>query len=149
MTARASNSAAGTAIRSPLPKGQLPPVKGFWSLTLYNEVHFFNPNPLKRYSLGTKNKNLKYNADGSLTLYAGAKSPGKDKESNWLPAPERRRSRSTSVPIGRTRAILDGTWQPPLIEEEATTGRGDQIGPMSVVGPSRKLAPADIHGGIS
>jgi hypothetical protein len=35
----------------------------------------------------TKNRNLKYNEDGSLTLYAGAKSPGKDKESNWLPAP--------------------------------------------------------------
>ena len=66
----------------------MPPVKGFWSLTLYNDVHLFNPNPLKRYSLGTKNKNLKYNADGSLTLYAGAKSPGKDKESNWLPAPD-------------------------------------------------------------
>jgi len=38
------------------PKGQLPPVKGFWSMTLYNEVHFFNPNPLKRYSLGTKTR---------------------------------------------------------------------------------------------
>ena len=57
-------------------KGQTPPVKGFWSLTLYNEEHFYHDNPLKRYSLGTKNKNLKYNADGSLTLYAGAKSPG-------------------------------------------------------------------------
>ena len=67
----------------------MPPVKGFWSLTLYNADHFFNHNPLKRYSLGTKNKTLKFNADGSLTLYAGAKSPGKDKESNWLPAPER------------------------------------------------------------
>ena len=64
--------------------GQEPPVNGFWSLTLYNEHHFFHPNDLKRYSLGTKNKNLKRNADGSLTLYAGAKSPGKDKESNWL-----------------------------------------------------------------
>ena len=40
-------------------KGQTPPVKGFWSLTLYNEEHFFHHNPLKRYSLGTKNKNLK------------------------------------------------------------------------------------------
>ena len=68
---------------------KVPPVKGFWSLTLYNDVHMFHPNALKRYSLGTKNKTLKYNADGSLTLYAGAKSPGKDKESNWLPAPER------------------------------------------------------------
>lgn len=54
-------------------KGQLPPVKGFWSLTLYNDLHLFNPNALKRYSVGTKNKTLKYNSDGSLTLYAGAK----------------------------------------------------------------------------
>jgi hypothetical protein len=45
------------------PKGQLPPVKGFWSVTLYNEYHFFAPNALKRYALGTKNKTLKYNAD--------------------------------------------------------------------------------------
>ena len=36
--------------------GQDPPVNGFWSLTLYNEHHFFHPNDLKRYSLGTKNK---------------------------------------------------------------------------------------------
>src|SRR5262249_7288875 len=69
------------------PKGQLPPVRGFWSLTLYNEHHFFHSNPLNRYSLGTKSKNLKPNADGSWTLYAGAQSPGKEKESNWLPAP--------------------------------------------------------------
>jgi hypothetical protein len=68
-------------------KGEVPPVNGFWSLTLYDDEHFFNPNPLNRYSLGTKNKTLTYNGDGSLTLYAGSKSPGKDKESNWLPAP--------------------------------------------------------------
>jgi hypothetical protein len=67
-------------------------------VTLYNDVHLFHPNPLGRYSLGTKNKNLKYNADGSLTLYTGSKSPGQDKESNWLPAPEG----TTSVRIGRT-----------------------------------------------
>ena len=41
----------------------------------------------KRYSLGTKNKDLKKGADGSLTLYGGAKSPGAEKESNWVPAP--------------------------------------------------------------
>jgi hypothetical protein len=69
------------------PAGQTPPVGGFWSVTLYNEHHFFNPNPLKRFSLGTKNKNLQTNSDGSLTLYASAKSPGKDRETNWLPAP--------------------------------------------------------------
>jgi hypothetical protein len=50
------------------PKGQVPPVKGFWSLTLYDAEHLFYPNPLGRYSLGTKNKSLRYDADGSLTL---------------------------------------------------------------------------------
>ena len=89
-------------MRSRFPRARLPPVKGFWSLTLYNAEHFFQPNALKRYSLGTKNKTLKYNADGSLTLYAGAKSPGKDKETNWLPAP-RARSRFTCARIGRIR----------------------------------------------
>ena len=56
-------------------------------MTLYNEEHFFHPNTQKRYSLGTKNKNLQKGPDGSLTLYVGSKSPGADKELNWLPAP--------------------------------------------------------------
>src|SRR5262249_4382486 len=57
-------------------RGNLPPVKGFWSLTVYNEHHFFHPNDIKRYSLGTKNaKSLKYGADGSLTLYVQAEAP--------------------------------------------------------------------------
>ena len=45
---------------SRLPKGHVPPVKGFWSLTLYNDEKFFFPNALNRFSLGTKNKTLKY-----------------------------------------------------------------------------------------
>jgi hypothetical protein len=97
-------------------KGQLPPVKGFWSLTLYNDQHLFNANPLKRYSLGTKNKTLQYNADGSLTLYAGATSPGKEKETNWLPAPAGTFSLFMRAYWGET-ALLDGTWTPPKIEK--------------------------------
>jgi hypothetical protein len=46
-------------------KDQTPPVDGFWSLTLYNEHHFFSPNEIDRYSLGTKNKTLKLGKDGS------------------------------------------------------------------------------------
>jgi hypothetical protein len=95
-------------------KGQAPPVQGFWSLTLYDEYHFFHPNPLKRYALGTKNKTLKYNADGSLTLYAGAKSPGKDKESNWLPAPNEPFSLYLRA-YWPEKAIVDGTWLPPQV----------------------------------
>jgi hypothetical protein len=97
-------------------KGQLPPVKGFWSLTMYDPEHYFAPNALKRFALGTKNnKTLKTNADGSLTIYLGNKSPGKDKEANWLSAP----AGSFSVWL-RTywpdQAILDGTWKPPVIK---------------------------------
>ena len=65
----------------------MPPVKGFWSLTLYNSHHFFSPNEQNRYSLGTKNKELKYNDDGSLTIYVQSSTPGADKADNWLPAP--------------------------------------------------------------
>jgi hypothetical protein len=97
------------------PKGKLPPVKGFWSLTLYNEHHLFHPNKLNRYSLGTKSKSVKYNGDGSLTLYFGAKSPGKDKESNWLPAPMGTFSLYIRA-YWSEKAILDGTWQPPQVE---------------------------------
>ncbi len=98
------------------PKGEEPPVRGFWSLTLYNETHFFNSNELKRYSLGTKNKSLQKNADGSLTLYAGATSPGKDKESNWLPAPKGTFSLYLRAYWG-DKSLLDGTWSPPIVEK--------------------------------
>ena len=50
--------------------GQTPPVNGFWSLTVYNKEHFFEPNELNRFSLGTKSiKSMKQNVDSSLTLY--------------------------------------------------------------------------------
>jgi hypothetical protein len=97
------------------PKGQLPPVKGFWSLTMYNPEHFFYPNALKRYALGTKNKSLKYNDDGSLTIYLGNKSPGKERESNWLPAP----AGNFSIWLRAywpDKAILDSTWKPPVVK---------------------------------
>ena len=98
--------------------GQEPPINGFWSLTLYNDKHLFHVNDLKRYSLGTKNKNLKRNADGSLTLYVGAKSPGGDKETNWLPAPDGRFSLYIRAYWGK-QGILDGSWKPPIIRKVA------------------------------
>jgi len=94
--------------------GQEPPVNGFWSLTLYNEHHFFHANELRRYSLGTKNRNLKRNADSSLTLHVGAKSPGPDREPNWLPSPNGHFSLYIRAYWGHER-ILDGSWKPPII----------------------------------
>jgi hypothetical protein len=95
-------------------KDQLPPVKGFWSLTLYNEHHFFAPNDIKRYSLGTKNKDLKFNADGSLTIYVQAEAPAE--AANWLPAPKD----ATFVLYMRAywpeTAITSGEWTPPMVK---------------------------------
>ncbi len=68
------------------PKGQLPPAKGFWSLTMYDSSYFFVSNPINRYSISAR-QDLKPNPDGSIDLYLQKDSPGKDKESNWLPAP--------------------------------------------------------------
>jgi hypothetical protein len=106
--------------------GQEPPVNGFWSLTLYNDKHLFHPNDLKRYSLGTKNKTLKRNADGSLTLHVGAKSPGADKESNWLPAPNEHFSLYIRAYWGKE-GILDGSWRPPaIVKSDGIGGRALQ-----------------------
>ncbi|AMG90837.2 DUF1254 domain-containing protein [Bordetella bronchiseptica] len=96
--------------------GQLPPVKGFWSLTLYNKHHLFSPNDLNRYSLGTKNKNLVRGPDGSLTIHVGPTSPGKDKEANWLPSPREPISLYIRAYWGE-QAILDGTWKPPAVKK--------------------------------
>jgi hypothetical protein len=65
---------------------------------------------------GRQNKNLKYNKDGSLTLYAGNKSPGRDKESNWLPAPKGAFSLYIRAFWGK-QGILDGSWIPPGIKK--------------------------------
>lgn len=72
---------------------------------------------MNRYSLGTKIKSfLKYNTDGSLTLYFGAKSPGKDKETNWVPAPNGAFSLYIRA-YWADKAVLDGTWMPPQVEK--------------------------------
>ncbi len=68
-------------------KDEIPPVKAFWSLSMYKlpEQHFIE-NPINRYVISSATKGLKYNEDGSLDVYIQKDSPGKNKESNWLPA---------------------------------------------------------------
>jgi DNA sulfur modification protein DndE len=70
------------------PKGGLPPVGAFWSTSMYDQKkRLLVANSLNRYKISSIDK-LKTNADGSTTLYLQATSPGKDKESNWLPTPK-------------------------------------------------------------
>jgi hypothetical protein len=106
---------------------QTPPVNGFWSLTLYNEHHFFAPNEINRFSLGTKNKTLKYNPDGSLTIYVQAEPPPEAQRSNWLPAPKRADFSLYVRAYWPKVAVTDGSWTPPAVEKvEATTGSGSK-----------------------
>ena len=95
-------------------KGQLPPVGAFWSITMYNSKQFFVDNPINRYAIGDRDK-LKFNDDGSLTLYFQHESPGKDKESNWLPAPKDSFNLFMRLYWPKP-AIIEGTWKPPTVE---------------------------------
>ncbi len=96
------------------PKGQMPPVNGFWSLTMYDAQYFFVPNSLNRYTLSQRNK-LKTNPDGSVDLHIQNASPGKTKESNWLPAPAGRFILMLRF-YWPKEMILDGTWKPPAVK---------------------------------
>ena len=99
------------------PKGKMPPVKGFWSITMYNEKYFFVANPIDRYSISAR-QDLKANADGSIDIYIQNKSPGADKESNWLPAPKGKFILMMRLywPDENPPSILDGSWVIPQVK---------------------------------
>jgi len=99
-------------------KGMLPPVDGFWSLTMYDKDYFFVDNPLNRYTLSPRNK-LKFNSDGSVDLYIQKDNPGKSKESNWLPAPAGEMNLMLRLYWPKTTppSILDGSWSPPAVRQ--------------------------------
>jgi hypothetical protein len=93
----------------------LPPVTGFWSLTVYDRFHFFVPNAIKRYSLGTKNKDLKPNGDGSLTIFIQTEQPADALgRTNWLPAPKEEFSLFLRA-YGPKPDVLEGRWTPPAV----------------------------------
>ena len=105
------------------PAGQQPPVNAFWSVTMYDgKTQFLIENPINRYLINSPMlPGMKTNADGSLTLYIQNKSPGADKESNWLPAPNGtiylvlrlywpKVEPPSILPVG------EGTWQPPEVK---------------------------------
>jgi hypothetical protein len=104
------------------PAGQYPPVNAFWSVTMYDgKSQFLIKNPINRYLINSPMlPGMKKNADGSLTLYIQKDSPGKAKESNWLPAPNDtiylvmrlywpKETPPSVLPAG------SGTWQPAAV----------------------------------
>jgi hypothetical protein len=97
-------------------KDQIPPVEAFWSITMYDAHGFPVPNKLKRYAIGDRD-DLKFNPDGSLDIYMQHTSPGKEKESNWLPTPAKGKLGITMRLYAPKDSVLDGEWKPPYVEE--------------------------------
>jgi hypothetical protein len=106
--------------------GNLPPVNAFWSVTMYDSKNqLLVENPINRYLINSPMlPALKTGADGSITLYIQNKSPGADKESNWLPAPDGpiymvmrlywpKTTPPSILPVGQ------GTWKPPGVVKAA------------------------------
>jgi hypothetical protein len=104
------------------PAGQFPPVNAFWSVTMYDgKSQLLIKNPINRYLINSPMlPQMKKNADGGVTLYIQKDSPGADKESNWLPAPNDlvylvmrlywpKETPPSILPPG------EGTWKPPGI----------------------------------
>ena len=104
------------------PPGQLPPVNAFWSVTMYDgKSQLLIENSINRYLINSPMlKGMKKNPDGSLTIYIQKDSPGKAKESNWLPAPNDtvylvmrlywpKKDAPSILPPG------EGSWSPPGI----------------------------------
>jgi hypothetical protein len=99
--------------------GQLPPVDGFWSLTMYEATpdgqFFLTPNPIDRYAIGDRTRGLKTNPDGSLDIWIGRSDPGGGRSANWLPAPAKGPfSMTLRTYLPRT-DLLDGRYRLPPV----------------------------------
>jgi hypothetical protein len=93
---------------------ELPPVNGFWSITLYDNDGYLVENEIKRYAIGDRDE-LSFNENGSLDIFIQHESPGKDHESNWLPAPADDFNLVLRLYWPRME-ILTGEWNPPPVK---------------------------------
>jgi hypothetical protein len=100
------------------PKGQLPPANAFWSLTMYQlPESLLVANPIDRYLINSPMlPKLKMDADGGLTLYIQNDSPGKELESNWLPAPKGPFSAYLRI-YWPKEEVLQGEWTAPQMKQ--------------------------------
>jgi len=99
------------------PKGQLPPVRAFWSLTMYKSDNYLYANTIGRYAVGDRTRGLRRNADGSLTVYLQhARPQGAKARANWLPAPAGSFHLILRLYLPQ-RAALDGSYRiPPFVQ---------------------------------
>ncbi len=95
-----------------------PPVKAFWSLTMYDKDGYFIDNPINRYALGHSDSDpLTYEDDGSLKIFIQNQALAESDPyyNNWLPAPSDEFNLLFRAywPVG---GIAEGSWEPPVVE---------------------------------
>jgi hypothetical protein len=95
-------------------RGELPPVRAFWSLTLYDRRSFLVRNPIDRYTVGDRTPGLRRGRDGSLTVYVQHRPPSAARRANWLPAPAGRFKLMLRL-YEPSEAVLSGRWRPPPV----------------------------------
>lgn len=99
-------------------EGQLPPVKGFWSLTAYNQDYYLIDTNTGKYAVSSGDA-LTYNDDGSLDLYIGHKRPERASDANWLPVADNESFNLTMRLYWPENIALNGDWEPPSVERIA------------------------------
>jgi hypothetical protein len=104
----------GNSYRIHFPAGDIPPVKYFWSLTVYNTSTELIPNAYNKYSVGS-NKGIKFNQDGSLDIYV-QQTPPAGHEANWLVSPSSGQFLLALRFYGPARSVLNGSYKYPTIE---------------------------------
>jgi hypothetical protein len=111
---------ADESYRLHFPADRLPPVAGFWSMTMYERTDdgqlYMTENEINRYSIGDRTPGLKAESDGSLTIWMSRERPAGDRAANWLPTPKDKEW----MPVFRTYfpkpALLNGDYRLPKLE---------------------------------
>jgi hypothetical protein len=93
----------------------MPPVRAFWSITVYDAAMLLYANPLQRYVINSPTvDDLVKDPDGGFTLCVQHESPGAEQEPNWLPVPEGKFN-LTFRAYQPEEAILDFTYRAPPV----------------------------------
>lgn len=100
-------------------KEDIPPVNGFWSLTLYDENSFLVDNEINRYAIKDRDQ-LRFNEDGSLDIFIQSERPqDSDNFNNWLPSPKKTKFNLTLRLYWPKDSVFDKTWTPRAVKKSS------------------------------
>ena len=95
----------------------IPMAERFWSLTAYTpQAVELVPNPADKYVVASYTPGLKYNPDGSLSVYLSRMPPAGVPVANWLPIPFNKFDIALRV-YGPEGDVESNTYVPPGIRK--------------------------------